>query len=334
MKRTAIDRRQFLIGTGAFLTPVAFGLRSAAAAIDEAALVAAAKKEGSGTLYTVTVPEPTANLLKAFTAKYGIEIDTQKLTGAALAQRFTAEYQTDTRICDLFVSSDPAFPTDAMQKGWLVSADDLPAMAGWPKGANKGGLASVAFYPYVLVWNTNLVREGLTSFDQLNDAKYRGKVLAGDPRVLASARLWYVAMLEKYGDKFLSDLGKHAVYSPSVVPGMQQLAAGSMAVYAPAPHLSVLDIMEKGAPINYALSEPVVISQPVAAISAKAPHPNVAKLLLNFWMTREGQEVYAKGGYTLLPGVPNTKTIASFTDVDPAAGERLLPKINGLLGIG
>jgi iron(III) transport system substrate-binding protein len=325
-------RRGFVAGASALA--LAGAARPAWAAMSEAELVAAAKKEGEGVLYTVTVPEPTDNMLAAFTKKYGIKIDIQKLTGAALAQRFSAEYAADKHIADLFVSSDPAFPRDAMKKGWLTSADELPALKDWPKSANQNGLASVASYPYVLVWNTNIVKDGLKSFEELNDPKWRGKVLVGDPRVLASARLWYVAILEKYGEGFLRDLGKHAVYSPSVVPGMQQLAAGSMAVYAPAPHLSVADIIAKGAPINFALTEPVTLSQPSAGIPAKAPHPNVGRLLLNFWMTREGQEVYAKGGYTLLPGVPGTKTISSYVDMDPDAGEKNLARINSLLGIG
>jgi iron(III) transport system substrate-binding protein len=337
-----MNRRDFLASTSALAinaaTPVipmlALSPRPAAAAVDEAALVSAAKKEGKGTLYTVTVPEPTENLLKAFTKKYGIEIDIQKLTGAALAQRFTAEYDSNINLADLFVSSDPVFPTDAMKKGWLSPADDLPALKDWPKAGYQGGLVSVAFYPYVLAWNTTLVPGGLKSFEELNDPKWHGKVLVGDPRVLASARLWYVAVMEKFGENFLRDLGKHATYSPSVVPGLQQLAAGSQGIYAPAVHLSVVSIMEKGAPINYSLPEPITVSRPVAGIAAKAPHPNVARLLLNFWMTKEGQEVYAKGGYTLLPNVPGTKLLSGFTDMDADAGEKQLSKINSLLGIG
>ena len=300
----------------------------------EESLAAAAKREGRGMLYTVTPPEPTAALLNAFTAKYGIPIDIQKLTGAALAQRFVAERESGLNIVDLFVSSDPLFPSDAMRKGWLKRSDDLPAVAALPKGAVQDGLAPVAIYPYVLAWNSSRIPAGLKSWEELNDPRWRGQVLVGDPRVLANARLWYVALLRRYGETFLKRLGEHATFSPSVVPGLQQLAAGSMAIYAPAVHSSVVDIIERGAPVDYTVTSPVVIGQPMAGVSASAPHPNVARLLLNFWISREGQAIYSRGGYTLLPDVPGTKQIATFDPVDSDAGERELPRINALLGIG
>src|SRR5262245_5563795 len=120
------------------------------------------------------------------------------------------------------------------------------------------------------ICSNEVIPEGLTSFEQMNDAKFRGKVLIGDPRVLASARLWYLAVIQKFGEGFLRDLGKHAAFSPSVVPGLQQVASGAMAIYAPTILLSANDIIDRGAPIKYVIAEPVVISQSLAAIPAKA----------------------------------------------------------------
>ena len=158
---------------------------------------------------------------------------------------------------------------------------------------------------------------------------FRSKVLVGDPRVLASARLWYVAIIQKYGENFLRELGKHAAYSPSVVPGLQQVASGAMAIYAPTILLSASDIMDRGAPIKVAIVDPIVASQSLAAIPAKAPHPAAARLLLNYWMTPEGQEVYSKGSYSLLPGVPGTRGVLNgVVDLDPEAGERELTRID------
>ncbi len=327
-------RRQFLTTAAAAAAGVAMGRHGAHAADDDAALLAAAKKEGRVTVYSNADPGATERTLRAFSAKFGITTDYQRLTGAALAQRFNAEYETGNNLADLFISSDPIYPKDAMKKGLLVHSTDLPAMSVWPKDGYLDGLVPLNINPYVLAWNTSLIPEGLKSFEALNDAKFRGKVMVGDPRVLAAARLWYLAIIDKYGEGFLRDLGKHATFSPSVVPGLQQVAAGAMAVYAPTILLSANDIMEKGAPVNVAIVEPIVISQSLGAIPAKAPHPNAGRLLLNYWMTREGQEVYSKNSYTLLPNVPGTKVLSSYTKMDPEAGERALGRINSLLGLG
>ena len=335
--RSEFDRRDFLkslpVAAGALYAAGAF-TPPPARAESEADIVAAARAEGRGMLYTVTPPDRTAALLRAFTDRYRIPIDVQKLTGAALAQRFIAEKEAGMTIADLFVSSDPIFPRDALRKGWLKPAAGLPALDAWPESARQDGLVSVAFYPYVLAWNSMLAPEGFNSWEQLNDKRWRGKVLLGDPRVLANARLWYVAILEKFGEGFLKELGSHASYSPSVVPGLQQLAAGAMTVYAPAVHSSVVELAEKGAPVRQILIPPVIVGQPVAALPANSPHPNVARLLLNFWISREGQGIYSRDGYTLLHDVPGTLNLPGFDAIDTDAGERSLGRINALLGIG
>jgi iron(III) transport system substrate-binding protein len=325
----ATTRRSFILATlGATLAP------AAARAADEATLLAAARKDGKVVVYSNADPGATDRVLRAFTAKYQVPAELQRLTGAALAQRFMAEYETGNNIADLFISSDPVFPRDAIKKGILVRQDDLPAYDAWPKDGFLDGLVPLNINPYVLAWNSSIIPDGLTSFEALNDPRWRGKVMVGDPRVLASARLWYLAIIQKYGEGFLRELGKHATYSPSVVPGMQQLAAGSVAIYAPTILLSANDIMDKGAPVKVALADPVVISQSLGAIPAKAPHRDAARLLLNYWMTHEGQAIYSRNSYTLLKGVPGTRMIGDHVDIDPDAGERELNHINALLGLG
>ena len=35
-----------------------------------------------------------------------------------------------------------------------------------------------------------------------------------------------------------------------------------------------------------------------------APHPNAARLLMNFYLSDEAQEIFARGGYTTVNGKP------------------------------
>lgn len=330
---SASTRRRFLQSASA-IGALTLAPRPALSAIDEAALAAAAKKEGRGVIYAGTTLEPTQAILNAFKARYGIDIDMQKLTGLAMAQRFMAEYDTKTAVCDLYVSGDPTFPREALSKGWFLRVEDLPALAAWPKETLAAGFAPVASYPYVLAYNTNIVKAPPQSWEALNDKQWRGKVLVADPRVLSTARLWYLSLIDKYGEGFVRELGTHATFSPSAVPGVQQVVAGAQALYAPTAHLSVADFMEKGAPINYLLADPITMTQSTASVPANAPHPNVGRLLMNFWMSREGQEIFAKGSYTLLPNVPQTRLLTNYVEIDPGAADREGPRIIKLLGLG
>ena len=329
-----LTRRQFSAMSLGIAAASLAGARPALSATDEATLVAAAKKEGRVTVYSNADPAAIERAIKGFIAKYGFAPDVQRLTGAALAQRFTAEYESGVFLADFFISSDPVFPKAAIKKGWLQRVDDLPSLAAWPKDDLKEGLVSLGLNPYTLCYNKMLVPEGVTGWEALNDKKFRGKVLVGDPRVLASARNWYAAMRGKFGDDYIRELGSLAAFSPSAVPGLQQLGAGAVAIYAPATYLNALDIIERGAPVVNLLIDPIVMSVPFGALVTKAPHPNAAKLLLNFIMSREGQELYNENGFSLLPNIPKTRTLASKADLDPEEGDRQLPDILKLLKLG
>jgi iron(III) transport system substrate-binding protein len=53
--------------------------------------------------------------------------------------------------------------------------------------------------------------------------------------------------------------------------------------------------------------EPATVTLSTLSVLAKAPHPNAAKLLMDFIISREGQEVFARSDYIPAhPGVPAT----------------------------
>ncbi len=333
-RSTQLTRRRFNAGAAALLTAPALAPTSSFAAMDEAALAAAAKKEGRLTIYSNADPAAIERGIKGFAAKYGLSPDVQRLTGAALAQRFTAEYESGVHLADFFISSDPVFPKAAITKGWLLRPDEIPSLADWPAAGLQGELVALGLNPYTLCYNKMLVPNGVTGWEALNEPRFRGKVLIGDPRVLAAARLWYVAIRKKFGDDFIRQLGSHAAFSPSAVPGLQQLGAGAVALYAPATYLNALDIIERGAPVENLLIEPIVVSVPWAALVAKAPHPAAARLFLNYLGTRAGQELYNDNGFSVLANIPKTRTLPSQENIDPLEGDRQLPEILGLLKLG
>ena len=158
--------------------------------------------------------------------------------------------------------------------GALVIFDSARLGSGWGSDGPKSG-----FFPFWLA----LIMVGACAAIIVQELRKRATTLA----ILSTET--FVALRRKYGDEFIRTLGSHAIYSPSAVPGMQQLSAGAVALYAPATFLNSQDVIDKGAPVKFLVSEPVVVTVPLAAVVAKAPHPNFARLLLNFMMTRDGQ---------------------------------------------
>lgn len=328
-------RRRLLKAAGlATLAPVLFGLGvSAASAQISEELIAAAKAEGSGTLYTSIDPTIMANVARAFQEAYGITIDVQRASSSNLAQRFNAETESNNNIADIYYSTDRAFHDESGANGRFIPVTDLPGYAEWPEGAKDETSIIIGYNPYSLIWNTSLVPEGLDSWEDLIDPKWKGKVMITDPRIGVTSNQFYKMLRELYGDDFLRKLGENATYSPSAVPGIQQVAAGAQSIYAPGIHQVLVGLVERGAPLGESFPEPTISSNNIASIVATAPHPNVAKLFVAFLMTPEGQAINNNDGWAPIPGIEGTREMPEIVEVDPEETAAEVPELLQLLGL-
>ena len=298
-----------------------------------AELVEAAKADGSLTVYTNIDPALMEKLSSAFTAAHGINVDIQRQSSSALAQRFMAENDTDNTIADVYYSTDRAFHDDLFAKGLFSKVDDVPGYAQWPEEAKSEGTITIGYNPYSLVWNTDLVPEGLTSWEQLNDPEFEGQVILTDPRSSVTSNQFYKMLHDLYGDEFLEKLGTHATYSPSAVPGIQQVAAGAQAIYAPGIHQVVTGLAANGAPLGESFPEPSISSNNVASLVAKAPHADAAKLFVAFLMTREAQTINNFDGFAPIEGIENTREMPQIVNIEPADAMAASEKIYQLMGL-
>lgn len=91
------------------------------------------------------------------------------------------------------------------------------------------------------------------------------------------------------------------VFQPSGGPGAQQLAAGAFALSVPNAAVLVQPLKAKGAPIDMAIpDDPYIYSELRAGIASNAPHPNAARLFVDFRASKEGQQLVCE----TVPGRP------------------------------
>jgi iron(III) transport system substrate-binding protein len=308
-------------------------LGAAAQAELPAELVDAAKADGTLTVYTNIDPALMEKLASAFTTAHGITVDIQRQSSSALAQRFMAENDTDNTIADVYYSTDRAFHDDLFAKGLFTPVAGVPGYAEWPAEAKSEGTITIGYNPYSLVWNTDLVKDGLTSWEQLNDPEFEGQVILTDPRSSVTSNQFYKMLHDLYGDAFLEKLGTHATYSPSAVPGIQQVAAGAQAIYAPGIHQVVTGLAASGAPLGESFPEPSISSNNVASLVTKAPHANAAKLFVSFLMTTEAQAINNFDGFAPIEGIENTRTMPKIVNIEPADAMAASEKIYQLMGL-
>jgi ABC-type Fe3+ transport system substrate-binding protein len=89
----------------------------------------------------------------------------------------------------------------------------------------------------------------------------------------------------------------------------------------------------KGAPTTWLKLEPVPVAPDAIALLKDAPHPNAARLLMEFLTSQEGQEVLRQADY--LPALPSVPALSSglrpedggfqATDLSPPTVDRDMP---------
>lgn len=153
--------------------------------------------------------------------------------------------------------------------------------------------------------NTDVVREGeVRTFKDLLDPKWKGKVAMMDPRTEGAGYLPMSAIrytLGRDGDQFLTEfftkqepalMTNDRVFTEAMVRGTYPIG---ISVY----DNILTDFQRQGLGRSIKLvpkSEFAYLQDPVTPmwLVAKAPHPNAAKLFVNWYLTKEGQTIVSK----------------------------------------
>ncbi|GAA1249804.1 ABC transporter substrate-binding protein [Oryzihumus leptocrescens] len=271
------------------------------------ALVAAAKKEG--TLNVIALPPDWANygeIIKAFTAKYGIKVDSAQ-PDASSADEITAakNLSGQSKAPDVFdLSAAVASANTAMFAPYKVTTfgqvpDKLKDANGtWVN--DYGGYMSIGY-------DAGKVPAPASVTDLLKPA-YKGKVaLNGDPTKAGAAFSGVVmAALGNGGSAddiskgvdFFKQLKNAGNFLP-VDPTPATIESGQTPVVIDWDYLNVAQGAKLKGKLDWKTVVPanaVVGGYYVQAINKDAPHPAAARLWQEFLYSDQGQNLWLKGG--------------------------------------
>lgn len=304
-------------------------------------LVKAAQDEGKLVWYTTLTGQYEA-IVAAFGAEYCIEVTGLRLAGADQNQRFRAEAEADSPLADLLTSADPVFLADAVKQGWVATFEktELPALADWPDeywldDAYSASVLTASGW----IYNTQTVPEAEVpqTWEDLLDPKWKGEILYVDPRVqsnlLATANFWY----NEFGEDYLKRFGaQDLTLMPSAVPSSQQVAAGEKKFVLQGHAGIIKKLIEQGAPVSVKVPDIAPLSGDWTAVAEEANNPNAARLLMNWLMTPQGQEITA-GCCALSSALPNIKGAVPLPEksvpVDPVQANERKDLLFDLLGL-
>jgi iron(III) transport system substrate-binding protein len=163
---------------------------------------------------------------------------------------------------------------------------------------------------FLVGYNTKLVDpSGFKSYWDLLDPKWKGRIVAFDPKAggFAATRDRFFYHNPELGPPFLRRLfSEMALTLYARFPqGEDWLAAGKYSICL-CRHQSISEAKTQGLPVD--LMEPSSFKEGVGVetraktlvLMNQAPHPNAAKVFLNWFLSREGQSDFQKTGAKIL----------------------------------
>lgn len=282
----------------------------AASADDWDQVVAAAKKEGSVAVYTADVGSVCGPArLKAFQDKFGIKVDTLAARGTEVDQRVETEQAAGRFIGDVYSNG---YATAIIHEGMgsFQRHGDLPNLAQLlPDYKDDGTIIPSQDLLYGMLVNSNLVQPAdmPRSWKDLADPKWKGKILADDFRVLGNGNIYFEATSKLYGDAYSAAMAaQDIVFDRDPGADGRRVASGEFLIYMPLmasyfPRLAGLPLAfqfpEDGSPENIG----------GLAMLRGAPHPNAARLLMNYYLDPDWGVTCANEGRKSVTRLPEDK---------------------------
>jgi iron(III) transport system substrate-binding protein len=258
-------------------------------------LEAAAKAEGSLSLYTSIASKDLAPIIEPFEKRYGIKVNVWRASGDTVLNRMITEARAGRHTVDAVNISAPEL--EALSREKLLQPVASPHFGDLIEGAVPKHREWVGSYlaVWVQAYNTNAIKkdELPKTYQDLLDAKWKGKLGYEAENVE-----WFTtvvnAMGEDKGVQFFRDLvGKnglsvrkgHTLLNNMVISGEVPLGL-TLYSYMPA------QAKAQGAPIDWFMIEPLVARSNGIGIARNAQRPNAAALFVDYLLT-EGQKIMA-----------------------------------------
>ncbi|HEY7321641.1 MAG TPA: extracellular solute-binding protein [Candidatus Binatia bacterium] len=268
----------------------------------------AGKKEGKVVVYGSVVPQAMKGLNQAFKNKYGIDVEYWRGSSTQVSERALTEWR----------AGKPGFDVVEGNRGvQLIMKDEglfakyvPPASEKFPaQFKEKDGLITPwRVLPISILYNTDLVKANdlPKTLDDLLNPKWTGKISIPDPtRHTTTAQFfWNLRRKEFEGDKWLDYVKGLAKQKPILVESLAPVTTTIIKGEALVGIAYIKYVKQYKGPVDYVAMDKYLTDPNYLSLSAKAAHPNAAKLYIDFACSPEGQKEIAEDGeFVLAPGV-------------------------------
>lgn len=289
--------------------------------------LAAAKKEGTVAVIGPTSPEMRAEFTDVFPKRYGIPLEFITMGAAEARVRVDREITAGRLTIDVLIGGAEEIRS-LLPAGHLESIREkliLPEVVD-PKKWHGGKIKYNDLEERYMIQMTEYVfggielnlghvkREEVRSWKDLLNPKFKGKITGHDPRPPGPGQAIAIYLIDLFGADFVKALylGQEAVFTRErrqaaewVIRGVYPIGLGvperDLATLNEGVKASIDRVFPPEAPGQ------LVGGSGVVKMLKNAPHPNAAAVFINWLLTKEAQEIFAR----------TNSHLSRRTDVDP-----------------
>ena len=260
---------------------------------DIAKLIEGAKKEGELVIYGTTDLRQASLINTKFREKYPfIDVKLNRLSADALYPRVLTEARSGKFLADILQNTTLGMyflKKEKLLAHYVSLEDGFYAK----EFKDPGYWTTTSMNVHVIGYNTKAVsRDNLPkSWEDLLSSAWKGKMML-NPR-----EQWFAWILQIMGNEkglnFMHGLSRQGltIRHESTAMRAQLLSAGESDLDIDSTYSVLSPLIRHGAPVNWTTLGSALVVPVGHGIAARAPHPNAAKLFIDFMLSKEGQKL-------------------------------------------
>lgn len=273
------------------------------------------RKEGKVSIYSSAGNELRMALLENFPKKTGIALEMTTGKSAALTEKVLTERRNGLYLLDLFMSGLTSLLVTLKGSEALDTADHtliLPEVLDtslWfgnelPFVDKEHKVLSYNARPggkNILINADYIKNDEISSYRDLLKPQYKGKIVINDPTTTGSGSNWFAVAISTntLGLDYMRDLAKQEpVLSRDERQQVEWVARGKYPIGIALDNETINEFQRAGSPLLdlFVKDEMYYITAGGAniALMNRAPHPNAAKVFINWLLSKEGQTLNSR----------------------------------------
>jgi len=254
---------------------------------------------GTVMIYTSIYPDIIELIKPALKKQFpGLDVQWFQAGSEKVMAKVAGEIEAKKIQADLLMTADPSYYLTLEQQNLLLKYDSPNRKYVTINKDKDGYWTGVRISNMIIAYNTDKVpaADAPKSFKDLLDPKWKGKIAMPSPLLSGTAFVTAGELANKYGWEYFEELKKNGLKVEEGNSAIQNKLVRGEYLAVIILEENILKMADKGEPVKvvYPEDSTIVIPSPIAIFNTSKKQ-EAAKAVLDWFLSKEGQEVIVKG---------------------------------------